>query len=557
MLPAVLALRYGSFDALPEPLPLVAGPLSCLYEDGELRSVRCGEELLLLRVYAAVRDRDWGTVPAQVAVREQTVFNEGFRIVFDTSYVRTGENETIRFVSAGRIEGKADGSIVFEFEGEAKTTFQRNRIGFCLLHPAEWAGHPVIAEFTGGRTETAHFPGLVDPAQPVFPFTRLRALLLTTGTGERIEVRMEGDAFEMEDQRNWTDASFKTFCTPLSLPYPIEIPVGTRIVQRITVRTLPGVHTPRPVGRTTPSRRTPSLELHPGESARLPEIGFGHHRPHPRRDLTRPEEDHLQALAPAHLRVDVRFTGDWRKNLAYVARYSRRWKTPLAVAIYLPADADRQAKELKAMGWEIRQSEAEIGRWQIYPEQEVYTGQNWPTIPKETLRAIAPDAPILTGSDTDFLFFNRFEGTLPEVNGVVFQINPQVHAFDNASLMETPLAYEAVVETARFRARNLPVHISPLTLKPRYNPYARSEKPPSIPPDPRQKSLFAAAWTVCALSALTAAGVRSVTLFDLIGDTGLAQGDWVFPAWIPLGWLASVATGEAFPLSADDPRRAA
>ena len=32
-----------------------------------------------------------------------------------------------------------------------------------------------------------------------------------------------GETFEMEDQRNWTDASFKTYCTPLSLPYPIKI----------------------------------------------------------------------------------------------------------------------------------------------------------------------------------------------------------------------------------------------------------------------------------------------------------------------------------------------
>ena len=25
----------------------------------------------------------------------------------------------------------------------------------------------------------------------------------------------EGDIFETEDQRNWSDASYKTFCTPL------------------------------------------------------------------------------------------------------------------------------------------------------------------------------------------------------------------------------------------------------------------------------------------------------------------------------------------------------
>ena len=29
---------------------------------------------------------------------------------------------------------------------------------------------------------------------------------------------MSGDSFEMEDHRNWTDASFKTYVRPLALP---------------------------------------------------------------------------------------------------------------------------------------------------------------------------------------------------------------------------------------------------------------------------------------------------------------------------------------------------
>ena len=39
-------------------------------------------------------------------------------------------------------------------------------------------------------------------------------------------VRMEGDAFEMEDHRNWTDASFKTYVRPLALPWPYVLPAG-------------------------------------------------------------------------------------------------------------------------------------------------------------------------------------------------------------------------------------------------------------------------------------------------------------------------------------------
>lgn len=37
----------------------------------------------------------------------------------------------------------------------------------------------------------------------------------------------------MEDQRNWTDASYKTFCTPLHLPYPVRVRKGVRIDQAV------------------------------------------------------------------------------------------------------------------------------------------------------------------------------------------------------------------------------------------------------------------------------------------------------------------------------------
>ena len=38
-----------------------------------------------------------------------------------------------------------------------------------------------------------------------------------------------GDVFEIEDQRNWTDGSFKTYSTPLSLPFPVPVEAWTRM----------------------------------------------------------------------------------------------------------------------------------------------------------------------------------------------------------------------------------------------------------------------------------------------------------------------------------------
>ena len=53
--------------------------------------------------------------------------------------------------------------------------------------------------------------------------------------GISAKLQFSGDTFEMEDQRNWTDASYKTYCRPLDLPFPFEIKKGEKITQKIVL----------------------------------------------------------------------------------------------------------------------------------------------------------------------------------------------------------------------------------------------------------------------------------------------------------------------------------
>jgi len=48
----------------------------------------------------------------------------------------------------------------------------------------------------------------------------VRAITHEVAPGVRAEVRLLGDVFETEDHRNWTDANFKTYGTPLRLLFP-------------------------------------------------------------------------------------------------------------------------------------------------------------------------------------------------------------------------------------------------------------------------------------------------------------------------------------------------
>ena len=51
--------------------------------------------------------------------------------------------------------------------------------------------------------------------------------------GLRVTCKMIGDTFEMEDQRNWTDASYKTYVRPLALPHPYSLPAGETLRQSV------------------------------------------------------------------------------------------------------------------------------------------------------------------------------------------------------------------------------------------------------------------------------------------------------------------------------------
>ena len=52
-------LYYGWDGPLPEKRELRAGPLTLLFEGGDLRYVRLGDHEVLRRVYVSVRDSNW------------------------------------------------------------------------------------------------------------------------------------------------------------------------------------------------------------------------------------------------------------------------------------------------------------------------------------------------------------------------------------------------------------------------------------------------------------------------------------------------------------------
>ena len=213
-------LVFGEASEPVAPLSLRAGPLQLLYEPGSgfVRRVRLGEREVLRGIYAAVRDRNWKTIPAALVETLRRVKADSFQIEFEAEHREAG----IGFTWHGSISGQPDGTLLYSFDGRARSSFLRNRIGLCVLHPIrECSGAAGRQTRTDGTVIECRFPKLIEPQLiGKSPFRNLKNLAHEIAPGIWAELTFSGDVFEMEDQRNWTDASFKTYSTPLEQPFP-------------------------------------------------------------------------------------------------------------------------------------------------------------------------------------------------------------------------------------------------------------------------------------------------------------------------------------------------
>jgi hypothetical protein len=503
-------------------LRLRAGPLEMLFDpaDGFLRRIRLGDREVLRGIYGAVRDHNWGTVPADLHLKSSRIGADSFRLEFICAHW----HGDVGFLWRGLVTGGADGTLVYEFDGEAEATFRRNRIGLCILHPGrECAGAPARQFRVDGSERAGRFPELIEPQ--IFgrsSFQDLRAVHHEVRPGVWAHVDLDGGVFETEDQRNWTDASFKSYSPPLLEPFPVTVRTGDRFHQKVTVRLageIPAV--------PAPAFAPPVLAIPESPSVRLPSLGVGMATHGGTLDAA--EIGRLRDLRLAHIRVDVH-TGaaDARELLARALDEAVRLDVRLELALHLPPSGDGAFPALLPL---LEQDRGRLARVLTLREGEPATQAGTLASVRRHLGGLG--APIGSGSDRNFCELNRERAldslALDRSDFVFWPINPQVHARDNRSVMETLEAQPETVGTARAFAGARPLVVSPVTLRQRFNPVATgAEIPPpagELPSavDARQLSQFAAAWLVGSIAALAGAGVESATYFETTGWRGVME----------------------------------
>lgn len=509
---------YGRAEAPVEARRLAAGDLTADLVGADLRHVRWRGVEVASRIYLGVRDPDWGTIlpdPPVVNVEH----GDGAFVVRSRARHQHGP---IAFDWRGTITGRPDGQLTYAFEGHTHGTFAYARIGLCVHHPLGSRGRPYRAATPDGPV-VGQLPDTVAPQlhvgdvdHPVFPpFTELEIRQTDDVTARFV---FEGDRFELEDHRNWTDANFKTYSGPADIGYLLHARDGERIAQRV-VLTASG----RPPRARRPARRGPvRIEVGGATGDRLPAIGLSMATdgetldPHAIRLL--------RAMRAAHLRADVHMGRPaWAEALARGRSAGVVLGCPLELAIHL---GDRPGRELGRLAQALETSPVEVARILAFRDGEEATYPVWLPAVRGQLAGATGDAPVFSGTDADFAEVNRNRWCVDFADGLVFGVTPQTHAFDELSIVENLAGLPEVVRTAATFAGTLPIALSPITLRPRRD--VTGERADDVgagrlpgPADPRQASLFAAAWTVAAIGQVARARVHSTTWYETIGPRGI------------------------------------
>ncbi len=466
----------------------------------ELAEIRYDGRMLLRAVRAAVRDRGWLTVPVRVLSTDA----ESEALTLQLRHEGLGA----RIDSTLRVHALA-GELTISWEALNAEVFHTCRTGLVVLHPASDAGRPVDVGHADGSVERSAFPRSIRPHQPIMDIRALRV-------DDLFEVEFAGDVFEMEDQRNWTDASFKTYSRPLGLPYPYLLDAGERVEQSLTLRLLGSAAEAAESDSALPEVVTLS------EGGVFPEVGV---------EASTSPDPVPPSDAGAFRVVELNLTTpNWSAALDRAAAD----RVPLDVRLVTDGEERTLLDAVRALA-DVAEHPG-VARLTAFDAAEHVSDAGTVAALRAALSAAGLSVPVLAGARSHFTELNREQARIArDVDGVVVNTTPLFHTLDTEQLLEAVAMQRLVAEQSVAIADGLPVHIGPVSLRPRFNNVATTAEPAPTradlsegygaeftgASDARQTAPELGAWVIASAAALAVSGVASVSWFETWGPRGL------------------------------------
>jgi hypothetical protein len=290
----------------------------------------------------------------------------------------------------------------------------------------------------------------------------------------------------------------------------VLLPNGARVEQALTL-------TWRPAAGVEPAPHRERIRLRDAGRS-VPQVALGASTaPDPAPLLGRPPADALL------VELDLA-TRSWRVALGRAIHEARGLPLDVRLVARAPAEV------APAVGALARVDVSRLG---------VFDATTHVTEPRllEALHAAlgARAVQVVGGARSHFTELNRTHERLPpELPALAYSVTPQMHARERSQIVESIAMQRRTALDAVAIAGDRPVHVGPITLRPRFNAVATSAAVGTRAADlsggyaaeledatdPRQASAALAAWTVASAAASAVAGIASLTWFEWWGPRG-------------------------------------
>ena len=452
-----------------------------------IRNVKYQGVQIIDLLYTAIRPLDWSTLKADEYLADVQIVGSDCEItvkeIFDSALaaetkITLSDNNTF--------------SVSYELKGLSENQLNRWGICFCL-NTAEWMGSSVRSS---GNTYS--LPQNIAPqrvvdgvVQGLFPASN--EMHFVAPDNRNLKVVSIGKVLEAEDQRNWTDNTYKIYSGSLSEPFPFLMNSGTIWTQRANFEV--------GVPKLTAADPTKIL-VHEIEA--LPSIGLQLNA-----DPLLSPDDLQKAfvlLEIDHLRINEETLTS--QKIATTAANG------LILEVALLSSNDGEA--LKAELLQLSERVPAGSRLLVQREgREVVDEADLPRNESPNTYIPGTDA-FLVDLQNDKKSFGK---------SVSYSMAPTVHSFDTETIFKTLYTQQESIQFAqKFIAPR--VFISPITFSTRGNPHSghsRDQRLTYAEPEMALhiRTIEGAAWTLGSIFALASAGAFSGTWHELFGEFGI------------------------------------
>ena len=452
-----------------------------------IRNVTYKGAQLIDLLYTAIRPWDWSTLVPEEHTEDVKVIGTECIITISDTFASAMVAQTIITLSTTN-------TFAVEYQLKGLAEYSVNRWGICFcLHSGDWMGsivnssgntYTLLQDISPQRVVDGVTQGLFPAANEMHFVAPDQRFIKATSTGKVLEA---------EDQRNWTDNTYKIYSGSLSEPRPFVTSSGSIWKQSIKFE----------VGAPSGAATDPA-KIVVREIEALPSIGLQFNT----EPLLSPDdlEKALVLLDIDHLRVN-------EESLT-----AQKIATTASSGLILEAAllSSNGGAALQSEVTQLSQRVPAGSRILIQREgREIVEAAD---IPKnESLSSYIP------GTDAYLVDLHRNKYEFG--SSVSYSMVPTVHSADTETIFKTLYTQRESIEFAQKHIAPQ-VFISPITFSTRGNPetgHSRDERInfANLDAASRIRTIEGAAWTLGSIFALASAGAFSGSWHELFGESGV------------------------------------